>query len=263
MPAASTRVLAPRAGLVAAVPVKLQQWVDKDQTLFSYDADQTLGVLEVAVARLQKLRHEVANLDPRIPGVRDAKVRLEKAGVEVARAERALDLARGEIGDPFSEQIAILEDNLNWALQELDAASDALDAKASVQQRVALWSLEAEVQELQAQLLETDVKAPRSGALTALAVRPGEPVLTGMDVVGIDDNRKLEAVVTLAPEQRREVAAGQQVLLLSKGRATQATISRTEGSAAHLLIDNTAGVFEPGVAEVQIRAAAQPLLRWR
>jgi multidrug efflux pump subunit AcrA (membrane-fusion protein) len=258
LPISSASVSAPRTGTVDSVQVRVGQWVEQGEVLFSYDVREPLAALEVAVGRLEKQRAEVASF-ARNGG---ANARFEAAQASVAKAEAALDRARMEAGDPLSEQVADAERELNWELEDLQRARQAVESQAPQEQLTELYRLETEVRDLQLVLFESEAKAPKSGAVTMLGVHPGDSVVKGMRVVQVDDNRQLKAFARIPPNSRG-IRVGQSAVLISQGRATQTRVIAADKANFQMVVDNAASAFEPGVAEVQIQAKVQPAFRYR
>ena len=256
-PIASAHVAAPRSGTIAAVPVAVGQWVEKDAVLYTYDVTQEMSQIEEAVARLEELNRGLyANL-PQTQTVREARVRYGLAEARLAVAQSNLEKERVRDGDQLIEA----EESLNWALREITEARQALDAMVPSELRAALRSQQTHVQALEMKLLESEVKAPISGAITKLEVQPGSDVVKGFGAAQIDDSRQLKAISVVEPRDRKGLAAGQPVLLLSNGRATNTKIDRTSGGTVEMVVDNPAMTFEPGQAQVQIRGNPVPLIR--
>ncbi len=251
-PVASARVAAPRTGKVATVPVEVGQWVDKGTVLYTYDATDQLHQLEGAVARLDALNRTVYAHLPPTKAVHHARLRLLQAEARLATAQ-----SRSE-KQPTSEGS---NEAVNWALKESVDAREALDALVPQEQQDAVRAQRMEVQMLEAQLLDNEVKAPISGVISMLGVQPESDLVKGMGSAQIDDTRQLKAITMVEPRDLRGLAAGQPVLLLSNGRATNTTIASTSGRTVEIRVDNEARLFEPGTAEVQIRGRPVPLIR--
>lgn len=243
-PVISGKVTAPRNGTVATVDVEAGRWVEQDTVLFTYDVTEELTQLEAAVGRLSRLNKSIyANL-PATAEVRTAKNRLQKA-------ETALRIAESNPTDP----------TLNVALEELANAQTALDAYVPDGQADELRAQREQVQALEMQVLESEVKAPVSGAVTALGIRPGQAIVRGDETVKIDDTRQLKATARIGNRDQAALAPGQDVIVVSHGRATQARVQSARNGVVEVLVDNSGQVFEPGSAQLQIRAKPTALVR--
>ncbi|MBS1151410.1 MAG: Barrel-sandwich domain of CusB or HlyD rane-fusion [Myxococcaceae bacterium] len=256
-PIASAKVTAPRTGRIAAVPVAVGQWVEKDTVLYTYDVTAQLRQLEAAVARLDQLNRGLHHHLPQTKEVQDARARYVRADAKLAVAQSSLERERTRDGNRLPEA----EETLNWALKEITDARAALDEQVPEEDRALLRAQRSQVQELEMQLLESEVKAPISGAITMLAVRPGAEVVQGLGLVQLDDSRQLKGIAWVEPREQRGLEPGQPVLLLSNGRATLTTIAQTWGRNVEILIDNPARTFQPGPAQMQIRGKPVPLIR--
>jgi multidrug efflux pump subunit AcrA (membrane-fusion protein) len=256
-PIASAKVVAPRTGKIAAVPVAVGQWVEKDAVLYTYDVTPQLRQLEGAVARLDKLNKAQYGFLPQTKEAAQARARYVSAEAKLAVTQSNLEKERLRDGEGLTEA----EDALNWSLKETTEAREALDAMVPEPQRIELRAQRTEVQELEMELMESEVKAPISGAITMLAVQPGAEVVKGLGAVQIDDSRQLKAVAQVEPRDQRALVRGQPALVLSNGRATNTTVTATSGRTVEILVDNPALNFQPGMAEVQIKGVPVPFIR--
>jgi multidrug efflux pump subunit AcrA (membrane-fusion protein) len=261
VPFASPKITAPRTGTVDEVPVKAGQWVESDTVLFSYDVSEELAQLEAGVTRLEGLHRKLYSRLPRTPAAREARSGYERAEADVTRAQADLESLRGANDANFGDRLELAEASVDRALQSLFAAQNTLSGLVPPEQLEEVAAQRAHVQALQRQLLDVEVRATQSGVLRALTVQPGMTINRGAEVGQIDDVRKLRAVATLQPQEVRAVAKGLPVLVLSNGRATQATVTRMDGNTIEVVLDNSARTFEPGPAEVQIRGKPVPLVR--
>ncbi len=243
-PVVSGKVTAPRTGTVATVEVEAGRWVEQDTVLFTYDVTEELTQLEAAVDRLSRLNTSISANLPATAEVRAARNRLQKA-------ETALTIAESNPTDP----------TLHVALEEIANAQAALDAFVPDGQAEELRAQREQVQALEMQVLDSEVKAPVSGAVTALGVRPGQELVRGDETVTIDDTRQLKATARIGNRDQASLAPGQDVIVISHGRATQARVTRARDGVVEVLVDNSGQVFEPGAAQLQIRAKPTPLVR--
>ncbi len=257
VPIASAKVLAPSSGRIATVPVAVGQWVEKGTVLYTYDITSQVQLLEAAVERVDKLNRSLYSNLPQTKAAEDARTRDAKAEARLAQAEAALEQEASRDGLGIAEA----EHALSLAQKETSAARQDLDALVPELQRTAFRAQQAELQELETALLRSEVKAPLSGAIMMLAVQPEAEVVKGMGSAQIDDTRKLRAVALVEPRDLPALAPGQSVLLLSQGRATNATLESVSGRQVEVVIDNAAASFQPGPAELQIHAKPVPLIR--
>ena len=261
VPFASSKIVAPREGTIAEVPVAPGRWVERDAVLFTYDMREELALLETAITRLDGLHRRLYARLPRTAAAREARAGSEAAEAELARARADLEQVGSSPGESISDRLELAEASVYRAVQRLEEAHRALDGLVPADQLAEVAAQRAHVQALRRQLLEVAVRAPQSGVLTALPVTPGTPVTRGAEVGQIDDTRQLRAIATVSPGDARRVEEGLPVLVLANGRATQATVTRFDGTTAQIVIDNAARTFEPGPAEVQIRGKPAPLVK--
>lgn len=238
-PVVSGTVRAPRTGTVLTVDAAPGRWVEQGAVLFTYDATEELRQLGAAVARLGRMNDTLYAALPATPETRAALARL-------AAAETALSMAEQNPVDP----------TLTVALREVADARAALDVQVPAAQLAEVLEQRAWVQALELQVLESEVKAPVAGAITAMNVTPNGRIYRNDDAVKLEDTRQLEAV---APVKDPGVEAGQTVLVLANGRAENTTVQRVANGTVRVLIDNPQQVFAPGAAELQIKAKAMPL----
>lgn len=243
-PIVTGKIRAPRTGTVASIDVRQGQWVDEGTVLFTFDVKEELTQLEAAVARLNRLSAAQYERLPATPEVTAARERLKKA-------ELSLSIAEKNPTDP----------SLNVALQELANARADLDVFVPEDQMAELETQRAEVQSLEMAVLEAEVKAPVSGAVTTIAASVGDEITRGSEAVRLDDTRQLKAVAKVEGRDRAGLKEGQTVLVVSRGRATQAEVYRADDGVVEVLIDNPQRIFAPGTAQLQIRTNPTPLVR--
>ncbi len=257
LPIASARVTAPRTGKIDSVPVSVGQWVDRGTVLFSYDVSAEVHQLEAAIGRLDALNRDLYRNLPATPTVKDARARYVRAEAALANAQNRLEEERIRNGD----QLIDAEESLNTSLLEIRDARMSLAQLVPEWQRAQLTAQQAEVQDLEMELAESAVTAPLGGVISVLAVQPGGDVIKGLEAVQLDDGHQLRAIALVEPRDRGSIEAGQPVVIQARGRATTSTVTSVSGRTVEVRVDNTAGAFQTGPAEVQIRGKPVPLIR--
>lgn len=256
VPVSSAKVIAPRAGPIDSVAVKAGQWVEKDAVLFTYDSKQELLELASAVGQLERLQGQLLNNVPNTPQARVTLDAYQVAEFELMWNRAELESARGKGG----AELDAAEVAVNRALNAATAAQAEVTKLVPPAQLKALEQQREQVQLLQRRVTDAEIRAPQTGVISVLGVEPGKPVLAGARVAQIDDLRKLKAVATIDEADVRALATGLPVLVLAQGRAVSAEVTKVAGQQIEVLIDNGQRIFEPSLAQLQIRGRAVPLL---
>jgi multidrug resistance efflux pump len=182
---ASVAVGSELAGVVAKVFVKVGQQVTEGAPLFALDARAKQAEREVAAARLEAARKQLARLElsPRPEEVPPLRARLEAARAALRGADDLWQRARRAGLATSPQEVERRREAREVARQNVELAQKNLDlllagawgpdkdiARAAVRQaRAALLQVETDLQ-------RQVVRAPITGAVLQLNVRPGESV---------------------------------------------------------------------------------------
>lgn len=219
---AEETLFAPYPGMVRELAVEAGEQVEEGQTLLLFDTDELARKVREAEARL---RLEEANLQkvqagPREEELDKARIRLEQAELLLTNAKRKLERL-----ESLYEAGATTAENLEAAKQEvanqeyaLMIAKKEFEIITGGEQPEVLEAMEAQKREaensllaLQEQLEQGVVKAPMTGTVLDVLVKPGQMVTQGAGLLVIGDVSELIVEVNIGEGDARELALGQRV----------------------------------------------------
>lgn len=219
---AEETLFAPYTGMVEEVLVEAGEQVETGQTLLRFDTEELERKVREAEARL---RVEEANLRKIQAGPR--KEELDKARIRLEQAELLLNNAKQKLErtEKLYEAGATTAENLETAKQEvanqqyaLQIAQKELDILTGGERPEVLEAAEAQKKEaensllaLQEQLEQGVVKAPMSGTVLDMLVKPGQLVTQGSSLLVIGDPNSLIVEVNIGEGDTRDLALGQKV----------------------------------------------------
>lgn len=215
-------LFAPYTGVVEEVLVEAGEQVEAGQILILFDTGELARKVREAEARL---RVEEANLRKIQAGPREEE--LDKAQIRLEQAELLLNHAihKLERMEKLYEAGATTAENLEAAKQEvanqqyaLQIAQKELDILTGGERPEVLEAAEAQKKEaensllaLQEQLEQGIVKAPMSGTVLEVLVKPGQLVTQGSSLLVIGDLNSLIVEVEISEGDTRDLALGQKV----------------------------------------------------
>lgn len=211
------------AGIVAAVEVRDNQRVERDQVLFRLDQEPFRIALSGAEAELGQVRNEIASLQATwrqaLAQVEQARTDIEFTGTNLARqqdlarrgvaAQATLDQARRE-ADQARDRVTVAQRQADGALAQLGGHADT-----PVEQNPRYLAALARVDRAQRDLRRTVVTAPMAGIVTNVnALQRGQYLaaaqpafsLVSVEHLWVEANLKETDLTFLAPGNGATVA---------------------------------------------------------
>lgn len=214
-------VIAGTAGRVLTVPVSVGDAVRAGQTLATIDAGPARSERAQAQARLEAAQAKLRALEEGLPPAEraDLEIRISalQGSIDALLADRAVTkrlverqaAPRLELAE-LDKQLLALRNDQKALQQKLQAqpVSAALDgARASVREA------EAAVELAERDLRSAAVRAPATGRMYSLAVRPGEFVALGALVARIAGGGEVEAAIFVDEPEIGRVRLGAEARL--------------------------------------------------
>lgn len=270
-------VHAAHAGRVTAVPVHEGQRVSAGTVLAQLAAQEAEAALAASESRVKQSRAEVAILEnggragelAQIDGtLKKLRLELEAARRQAASLQRLVEKSaatRNEL-DSAQDQVAGLEAQIAAE----SARRSALVMKADVDAaRARLAEAQSAYAQARRRLEEASIRAPRSGVVFELPVRPGTWLNEGDLVAKVGDTARLKVVVHVDEPDLGRIRAGLPVAITwdaSPGREWQGSVQQTPAQVVALgtrmvgevatVVENPSQDLPPG-ANINARIRAQ------
>lgn len=185
-------------GVVAQVPVKTGDQVKQGQLLVQLENDELKARLNQAQANLAKAQDNLNNLKagPRPQELVIGQAAVDQAGFNFEAAKTALDRIRqlNEAGGASQQELEQAETAFKSAEAALRQARAQLDLTRSGERPATIKAAESDVKaaamgvaQLNAALSQTELRAPFSGTVASIDLRPGQFVSPGTPIVQLAD----------------------------------------------------------------------------
>ena len=261
------------SGIVAEVPVRANQRVEKGQLLVQLDDTPFRLAVAEAEAHLAQVKNQV---HARQADYAEAEAELQQAQTDadfyrrqlerneklgkVALSESQLDESRQKL-DQARAKIAISSEKLASLRAELGGNS-----QVPLEQQADVMVAQAQLDKARYQLSRTRILAPVAGIIANEAPQVGEMALTGMSVISLLSTDDLWIEVNLKETQLEKVRAGQQAEVAVdaypgvKFQALVESISAASGSEFALIPpQNASGNWVKVVQRVPVRLRLLPV----
>ena len=216
-------IAAKTAGRIAEIPVSEGEFVDKGQVLVKMDTKQLLAQKRQSQAELRRaeIGIDTANslVTQREAEKRAAEAVVEQRNSQLDAAEKKLVRTRHLVRtDAVSQQVLdddeASERQARAALAAAEASRAASDAAISaaraqvVDAEAAVDAAKAALDNIQTQIADSTLEAPRAGRVQYLVAQPGEIVASGGRVLNLVDLADVYMTVFLPTAEAGRLAIG-------------------------------------------------------
>jgi len=206
-------------GRISEVLIGNNERVSKGQVLFRLDPDAAWVELQLAQAKAETVRNDIAAMQAEFGQVQaEIEEALERVAFYARDARRQRDLANRGIAsrsqlDEAEFELASAKQRVNGLRQKIRRVLADLggDPARAVELHPRYLAAMSDVELAQLRLADTEVRAPADGVVTQVRMEPGEWVEEGEPVFGLIETAHTWVVANLKETQLTHVHEGQRV----------------------------------------------------